>query len=124
MVQPKGSSITGLMPPGSSAAMGDFIQLAMLSAWSQPMSPPCCGAAAETSCARLSKGSRITSYNVCYTKLLRFEKLRKALGDAQRPCHYLAIPPSAFPGVVEGLGRSGCAGDARVVVEKPFRDEE
>jgi len=49
-----------------------------------------------------------------------FEKLRKALGDAQRPCHYLAIPPSAFPGVVEGLGRSGCASDARVVVEKPF----
>jgi glucose-6-phosphate 1-dehydrogenase len=49
-----------------------------------------------------------------------FERLRKALGDAQRPCHYLAIPPSAFPGVVEGLGGSGCAGAARVVVEKPF----
>jgi glucose-6-phosphate 1-dehydrogenase len=54
-----------------------------------------------------------------------FEELRKALGDARRPCHYLAIPPSAFPGVVEGLGRSGCGRGARVVVEKPFgRDLE
>jgi glucose-6-phosphate 1-dehydrogenase len=49
-----------------------------------------------------------------------FESLRKALGEAERPCHYLAIPPSAFPSVVQGLGSSGCAGDARVVVEKPF----
>jgi glucose-6-phosphate 1-dehydrogenase len=49
-----------------------------------------------------------------------FERLRKELGDAQRPCHYLAIPPSAFPGVVEGLGASGCARGARVIVEKPF----
>ncbi len=49
-----------------------------------------------------------------------FEELRVVLGDAERPCHYLAIPPSAFPGVVEGLGASGCARDARVVVEKPF----
>jgi len=49
-----------------------------------------------------------------------FEDIRKALGDAQRPCYYLAIPPSAFPGLVEGLGRSGCSRGARVVVEKPF----
>ncbi len=49
-----------------------------------------------------------------------FDRLRKALGDAQRPLHYLAIPPSAFPTVVEGLGRSGCSAGARVVLEKPF----
>ncbi len=49
-----------------------------------------------------------------------FERLRRELGDAKRPVHYLAIPPSAFPTVAEGLGRSGCAEGARVVVEKPF----
>jgi glucose-6-phosphate 1-dehydrogenase len=54
-----------------------------------------------------------------------FDRLRKELGDAQRPLYYLAIPPSAFPTVVEGLGRSGCSAGARVVVEKPFgRDLE
>jgi glucose-6-phosphate 1-dehydrogenase len=46
--------------------------------------------------------------------------LRKALGDAAHPLHYLAIPPSVFKGVVEGLGESGCARGARVIVEKPF----
>ena len=49
-----------------------------------------------------------------------FDRLRKSLGDARRPLHYLAIPPTAFPAVVQGLGRSGCAAGARVVVEKPF----
>ena len=49
-----------------------------------------------------------------------FDRLRKALGDAQRPVHYLAIPPSAFPAIVQGLARSGCADGARVVLEKPF----
>jgi glucose-6-phosphate 1-dehydrogenase len=49
-----------------------------------------------------------------------FAALHKELGGATRPVHYLAIPPSLFPTVVEGLGRSGCARDARVVVEKPF----
>src|SRR5207249_214144 len=44
---------------------------------------------------------------------------------ARRPAHYLAIPPSMFPTVVEGLGRAGCARDARVIIEKPFgRDLE
>ena len=49
-----------------------------------------------------------------------FAQLRKALGGATRPAHYLAIPPSLFPTAVEGLGRSGCAENARVIVEKPF----
>jgi glucose-6-phosphate 1-dehydrogenase len=49
-----------------------------------------------------------------------FTRLRKALGDARRPLHYLAIPPSLFPTVIEGLAASGCARGARVVVEKPF----
>jgi glucose-6-phosphate 1-dehydrogenase len=46
--------------------------------------------------------------------------LRKQLGDASHPLHYLAIPPSVFSKVIEGLGKSGCAQGARVIVEKPF----
>jgi glucose-6-phosphate 1-dehydrogenase len=49
-----------------------------------------------------------------------FDELRRALEDAERPLHYLAIPPSMFPAVVQSLGRSGAARNARVVVEKPF----
>jgi len=49
-----------------------------------------------------------------------FGALRKALGDAQRPLHYLAIPPSVFPDVIAHLGKAGCVAGARVVVEKPF----
>jgi glucose-6-phosphate 1-dehydrogenase len=49
-----------------------------------------------------------------------FAALRKALGPAQHPTHYLAIPPALFGVVVEQLGKSGCARGARVVVEKPF----
>ncbi len=49
-----------------------------------------------------------------------YQRLRQALGEARRPLHYLAIPPSMFGDVMQGLAAAGCAGDARVVVEKPF----
>jgi glucose-6-phosphate 1-dehydrogenase len=49
-----------------------------------------------------------------------FVALRKALDGARRPCHYLAIPPSLFATVAAKLGNSGCAANARVVVEKPL----
>jgi glucose-6-phosphate 1-dehydrogenase len=49
-----------------------------------------------------------------------FDRLHQALADARHPLHYLAIPPSLFPVVVESLGRTGCATGARVVLEKPF----
>ena len=50
-----------------------------------------------------------------------FDALRKALGGAQRPLHYLAIPPSLFGAGRRGARRSRAArADARVVVEKPF----
>jgi glucose-6-phosphate 1-dehydrogenase len=49
-----------------------------------------------------------------------FTKLREALGDAARPLHYLAIPPSMFATVTKGLAASGSARGARLVVEKPF----
>ena len=55
-----------------------------------------------------------------YNDPATFESLRKQLGEAQRPLHYLAIPPGLFATVVNGLDASGCARNARVVVEKPF----
>jgi glucose-6-phosphate 1-dehydrogenase len=55
-----------------------------------------------------------------YTDPGTYTKLKQALGLATRPIHYLAIPPSMFASVVQGLAKSGCAGNARVIVEKPF----
>ena len=52
-----------------------------------------------------------------------FEALRRELGGAKHPAHYLAIPPPLFGPVVEQLARSGCATGARVVVEKPFGED-
>src|SRR5678815_2697834 len=49
-----------------------------------------------------------------------FKALKKVLGDALRPAHYLAIPPVLFPTVIKGLGAAGLADHARVIVEKPF----
>src|SRR5436853_2182632 len=49
-----------------------------------------------------------------------FQAIRKELGSARRPAHYLAIPPILFELVVEQLDKAGCAGGARVIVEKPF----
>jgi glucose-6-phosphate 1-dehydrogenase len=49
-----------------------------------------------------------------------FQALRKNLGSAQRPAHYLAIPPQLFEMVVEQLAKSKCDHGARVIVEKPF----
>jgi len=55
-----------------------------------------------------------------YSDDVTYVQLRTKLGDAQAPTHYLAIPPTMFPVVVKGLAQSGCAKNARVVVEKPF----
>jgi len=55
-----------------------------------------------------------------YNDTATFKQLRVLLGDARRPLHYLAIPPSLFGTVAEALAASGCRADARVVVEKPF----
>ena len=49
-----------------------------------------------------------------------FKRLKRSLGSARRPVHYLAIPPSLFGDVVQRLHAAGCADGARVVVEKPF----
>ncbi len=50
----------------------------------------------------------------------RFRLLKQALGSAQRPLHYLAIPPSLFGVVASGLATAGLNENARLVVEKPF----
>ncbi len=55
-----------------------------------------------------------------YNNRTTFESLRKSLGNAQRPLHYLAIPPSMFPVVIEHLSATSVGPGARVVVEKPF----
>ncbi len=56
-----------------------------------------------------------------------FDRLGEAVRatGAQRPLFYLAIPPSLFDDVVEGLLRVGLTENGRVVVEKPFgRDRQ
>jgi glucose-6-phosphate 1-dehydrogenase len=60
-----------------------------------------------------------------YNDPATFQALRREMGSAQRPAHYLAIPPSAFGKVVEQLGAANCTKNARVIIEKPFgRDLE
>jgi glucose-6-phosphate 1-dehydrogenase len=55
-----------------------------------------------------------------YEKPETFDLLKKTLGSASRPAHYLAIPPSLFMSVIESLSKSNCMKNARVIVEKPF----
>jgi glucose-6-phosphate 1-dehydrogenase len=55
-----------------------------------------------------------------YSDAGTFQKIKEDLGSAQRPAHYLAIPPALFGKVVEQLAGSGCTAGARVIVEKPF----
>jgi len=55
-----------------------------------------------------------------YRDSATFAALGQALGMAQRPAHYLAIPPALFPTVIRALGEAGLSQDARVIVEKPF----
>ena len=60
-----------------------------------------------------------------YTEPATYETIKRELQGACRPTHYLAIPPSLFGIVVDGLGKSRCSDGARLVVEKPFgRDLE
>ena len=54
-----------------------------------------------------------------------YDELAKRLEGTDRPVFYLAIPPSVFPQVVQGLAKAGLAARGRVIVEKPFgRDQE
>jgi glucose-6-phosphate 1-dehydrogenase len=55
-----------------------------------------------------------------YNDVATFQAIRTQLKGAQRPAHYLAIPPTVFETVVEHLTASGCSQGARIIVEKPF----
>ena len=76
------------------------------------------GGVDEAEFAKLAKLLRYVDGD--YHDPATFQALRKELGGATRPVHYLAIPPSLFGQVVQALGGSGCAQQARVVIEKPF----
>jgi glucose-6-phosphate 1-dehydrogenase len=55
-----------------------------------------------------------------YADSATFDAIRKQLGSAERPAHYLAIPPALFETVIEQLAKARCTDGARVIVEKPF----
>jgi glucose-6-phosphate 1-dehydrogenase len=58
-----------------------------------------------------------------YADATTFQAIRQELKNAQRPAHYLAIPPVLFGTVVEQLAKSGSAQGGRVIVEKPFGND-
>ena len=72
----------------------------------------------ETGFAKLAERLRYVRGD--YGDPATMDALRKALGSAEHPLYYLALPPSLFETVVKGLSRAGCAKGARVVLEKPF----
>jgi glucose-6-phosphate 1-dehydrogenase len=71
--------------------------------------------------AAFEKLSRLLRYvDGDYNDPATFQAIRKELQSAQRPAHYLAIPPLLFGTVIEQIAKSGSAESARVIVEKPF----
>ena len=76
------------------------------------------GGIKETALSQLMK--RLQYVDGDYADQATFAQLRKLLGDGRCPTHYLAIPPSLLPTVVEARGKSGCAEGGRVIIEKPF----
>ena len=77
-----------------------------------------CGGADPAAFGKLSALFRYVDGD--YQDEATWRALRTALGTAARPVHYLAIPPSLFPTVIEGLGRLGVTEGCRLIVEKPF----
>ena len=76
------------------------------------------GAVDEAAFAKLA--ARLHYVDGDYNDAATFQRLKQALGEAQRPLHYLAIPPGLFGVVAKNLQQAGCADGARIVVEKPF----
>ncbi|HVU90080.1 MAG TPA: glucose-6-phosphate dehydrogenase [Pirellulales bacterium] len=72
----------------------------------------------ESAFAKLS--SRMKYVDGDYNDPATYQKLKQKLDNAKRPLHYLAIPPSLFERVAQGLAQASCTDHARVVVEKPF----
>ncbi len=81
------------------------------------------GGVDEVAFAKLA--ARLRYVDGDYGDSATYAAIVKELGGAKRPAHYLAIPPGAFATVVENLAQASCAGNARIIVEKPFgRDLE
>jgi glucose-6-phosphate 1-dehydrogenase len=76
------------------------------------------GGVDEAAFAKLSSLLRYVAGD--YNERATFDALHAAIDGASNPIHYLAIPPSMFPVVIRHLGDSGCATNARLIVEKPF----
>jgi glucose-6-phosphate 1-dehydrogenase len=76
------------------------------------------GGADAAACATLCRLLRYVDGD--YRDAATFRLLREQLGTARRPAHYLAIPPTLFPVVVDQLQNAGCTNGARVIIEKPF----
>ena len=82
--------------------------------------------AVRESVGRVSKArlaaltDRLSYVSGDYGELSTHRALATLLADCEHPVIYLAIPPSVFPTVVEGLEKTGLAARSRVVVEKPF----
>jgi glucose-6-phosphate 1-dehydrogenase len=72
------------------------------------------------------KLSRLLRYvSVDYQDTGACQAISKELQGARRSAIYLAVPPQLFATAVEQLAKSGCAKNARIIVEKPFgRDLE
>ena len=64
--------------------------------------------------------SRLSYVGGDYKNADTFSALKRSLGGARHPAHYLAIPPSLFATVIQQIGAAGLADGARVIVEKPF----
>ena len=66
--------------------------------------------------------TNLSLVNGDYRDQATFKRLAEVLKKdrSERPLHYLAIPPSLFETVVQGLAAVGLDKGARVVVEKPF----
>jgi len=63
---------------------------------------------------------RVVYVQGSYDDRSTFDRLSDELADARLPVCYLAIAPTAFPTVVEGLARTGATDRIRLVLEKPF----
>jgi len=72
----------------------------------------------QTTFDKLSRALRYVSGD--YRDPDTFSRLATEVSPAALPVSYLAIPPSLFGEVVEGLAASGLNRNGRVVLEKPF----
>ena len=71
--------------------------------------------------AAFEKLSRLLRYvSVDYTDPAACRAIHNELEGARRPAIYLAVPPHLFAPAIEQLAKSGCAKDARIIIEKPF----